>query len=51
MESECVKYESGKQQAAGWAKTNKEDIIYKKTDKELSLTRGRGQNGRIRCKK
>ncbi len=37
-----------KQQAAGWAKTNKEDTIQKRAGKGLSLTQGRGQNGRIR---
>jgi hypothetical protein len=36
-----------KQQAVGWAKTNKEDKICKGVGKRLSITRGRDQNGRI----
>ncbi len=37
-----------KQQAAGWAKTNKEDTIWQRAGSGLSLTWGRGQNGHIR---
>ncbi len=37
-----------KQQAAGWAKANTEDTIWKRASKRLSLTRGQGQDGRIR---
>jgi hypothetical protein len=36
------------QQTAGWAKKNKEDTILKGVSKRLSLTQGRGQDGRIR---
>ncbi len=36
------------QQATGWAKTNKEDTIWKKAGKGLSQTRGRGRDGHIR---
>ncbi len=44
-----MKYDAlGKEQAAGWAKTNKEDTTEKRAGKGLSLTQGRGQNGRIR---
>ncbi len=37
-----------KQQAAGWAKTNKVDTRQVQARKGLSLTRGRGQDGHIR---
>ncbi len=37
-----------KQQAAGWAKTNKVDTRQVQARKRLSLTRGRGQDGHIR---
>jgi hypothetical protein len=36
------------QQAAGWAKTNKDDTIWKRASRGFSLTRGQGQNERIR---
>ncbi len=38
----------GKQQAAGWAKANKEDQIQKRAGQGLSWTWWRGRNGRIR---
>jgi hypothetical protein len=37
-----------KQQAVGWAKTNKEDKIWEVVGKRLSITLGRDQNGGIR---
>jgi hypothetical protein len=37
-----------KQQAAGWAKTNTEDTLWKRVGTRLSLTRGLGQDGCIR---
>jgi hypothetical protein len=37
-----------KQQAAGWAKTNTNDTIWKTDGKRLSPYQGRGQDGRIR---
>ncbi len=36
-----------KQQAAGWAKTNTKDTIWKRAGKRLSLTRGPGLDGCI----
>ncbi len=36
-----------KYQATGWPKTNKEDTLWNRAGKRLSLTRGRGQDGRI----
>ncbi len=37
-----------KQQAAGWAKINKGDTIWKRAGSRLSQTQGRSQDGRIR---
>jgi hypothetical protein len=36
------------QQAAGWAKTNKEDTVWKRFSKGLSLAQGQDQDRRIR---
>ncbi len=37
-----------KQQAAEWARTNREDTIWKGVGKRLRLTQGQGHNGHIR---